>query len=167
MEVSLANAAARQKKQRTSWCVSIWNVLLSVFYLRCVSVQQWRKLRSEHDLISKKLPSLSNICSPITSELCIGCNQGPWLMVMKIIKVCACHQHTVCCINQCLIGDEGNCLSIVVCVLVKAGSMHCTVGGRKHLLHLQIAAWKTQTYIYWCSLSPALSPLPNTPSFYH
>lgn len=52
------------------------------------------------------LRETSNICSPITSELCIERNQSLWIMVMKIIKVCACHQHTVRCIS--VIGDEGN-----------------------------------------------------------
>lgn len=56
-------------------------------------------------------------------------------MVMKIIKVCACHQHTVCGINQCVIGDEGNChCRELRCV---GWSMHCTVGGGERLQLLQ------------------------------
>lgn len=79
------------------------------------------------------LLSISALQSP--QKLCSGCNQGPWLMVMKIIKVCACHQHTVCGINQRMIGDEGNChCRGLWCV---GWSMHCTVGGRERLQHLQ------------------------------
>lgn len=78
---------------------------------------------------------LSNICSPITSELSQGVIKALGLMVMKIIKVV----HVIS--TQCAVSISVWLVMKVIAsaehcsVFIGAGSMHCTVGGRKRLQH--------------------------------
>ena len=134
----------------------------------------------EHDLIPHKRHPLTDICSPITSGLCVGCNQGPWLMVMKIIKICACHQHAVCCINQSMIGDEGNCHCMALCCAepVGEGSMlllpeladnvcsTCkktkTAAGNIHLRHSELSEHHLSSVSVWIETKEWVIPTEET-----